>query len=158
LAELHPGNSERAKAWHERADDGSFDTTLVWNRHVRIDHRHRRAGRRNPRTTATILGYIYRVVHPAGARQRWKAVPSTRNGSCAMPARTSFAMSTRTAAQDSYAYDAHGNLVEPHAADAAPCIYAYDQMDNVTGILRCRRARLEAGLSKGQALWKKLIR
>jgi hypothetical protein len=33
---LTADNSAEAKAYRERADDGSFDTTIVWNKHIRL--------------------------------------------------------------------------------------------------------------------------
>jgi RHS repeat-associated protein len=131
--ELTGGNSERAKAWHERADDGSFDTTIIWNRHVRL------ATVINALGGETLyyydeLGYIYRVVYPAVSgkdgklieHEEWFFRDARRNITTHLhPDGT----------QDNYTYDAHGNLASHTQADASVIYFAYDEMDNVTGIL-----------------------
>jgi RHS repeat-associated protein len=131
-AALHPSNSARAKAYNERADDGSFDTTLVWNKHIRMTTVIDALGGETA-YYCDILGYTYRIVHPEVRGADGKLY--RHNEWFMRDAGKNIVRHVHPdGSQDSYAYDARGNLSSHTRADSSTVHFAYDQMDNLTGV------------------------
>ncbi|MDQ0016303.1 RHS repeat-associated protein [Variovorax boronicumulans] len=130
--DLHASNSARARAYREYADDGSFDTTIVWNNHVRLATVVDALGAQT-RYYFDFLGYTYRIVHPEVrgadgmlyAHEEWFFRDALKNITRHLHADGS---------SDHYTYDAHGNLVSHTRADHSTVHFAHDDMDNLTGI------------------------
>lgn len=130
--DLHAGNSARARAYREYADDGSFDTTIVWNNHVRLATVIDALGAQT-RYYFDFLGYTYRIVHPEVrgadgmlyAHEEWFFRDALKNITRHLHADGS---------SDHYTYDAHGNLVSHTRADHSTVHFAHDEMDNLIGI------------------------
>ncbi len=130
---LRAAHGAQARAWHERAEDGSFETTLVWNRHIRLVTIIDALGAET-RHYFDHQGYTYRIVHPVveasdGRRfehEEWFFRDASKNIVKHLhPDGT----------QDRYAYDARGNLVSHIRPDDSVVHFAWDAMDNLTGIL-----------------------
>ncbi|WP_432422939.1 RHS repeat-associated core domain-containing protein [Variovorax boronicumulans] len=130
--DLHAGNSARARAYREYADDGSFDTTIVWNNHVRLATVIDALGAQT-RYYFDYLGYTYRIVHPEVrgadgmlyAHEEWFFRDALKNITRHLHADGS---------SDHYTYDAHSNLVSHTRGDHSTVHFAHDEMDNLTGI------------------------
>ena len=129
---LTPANSAFAKAWREWAGDGSFDTTIVWNKHIRLATVIDALGHET-RHYCDRLGYTYRIVYPdvqgadgkVYAYQEWFMRDANKNITTHLHPDGS---------QDRYSYDAHSNLVSHTRADFSTVHFAHDDMDNLTGI------------------------
>ncbi|MDZ4358339.1 MAG: DUF6531 domain-containing protein, partial [Variovorax sp.] len=129
---LTPANSACAKAYREWAGDGSFDTTIVWNKHIRLATVIDALGHET-RHYCDRLGYTYRIVHPevqgadgkVYAYQEWFMRDANKNITTHLHPDGS---------QDRYTYDAHNNLVSHTRADHSTVHFAHDDMDNLTGI------------------------
>lgn len=129
---LHAGNSARARAYREHADDGSYDTNIVWNNHVRLATVIDALGAQT-RYYFDFLGYTYRIVHPEVrgadgmryAHEEWFFRDALKNITRHLHADGS---------SDHYTYDAHGNLVSHTRSDHSTVHFAHDDMDNLTGI------------------------
>jgi RHS repeat-associated protein len=129
---LTPANSASAKAYREWAGDGSFDTTIVWNKHIRLASVIDALGNET-RHYCDRLGYTYRIVHPdvlgadgrVYAYQEWFMRDANKNITAHLHPDGS---------QDRYTYDAHSNLVSHTRADYSTVHFAHDDMDNLTGI------------------------
>jgi len=130
--DLHAGNSARARAYREYADDGTFDTTIVWNNHVRLATVIDALGAQT-RYYFDFLGYTYRIVHPEVrgadgmlyAHEEWFFRDARKNITRHLHADGS---------SDHYTYDAHSNLVSHTRADHSTVHFAHDDMDNLIGI------------------------
>ncbi|WP_390347993.1 RHS repeat-associated core domain-containing protein [Variovorax boronicumulans] len=129
---LTADNSAQAKAYREHADDGSFDTTIVWNKHIRLATVIDALGAQT-RYYFDFLGYTYRIIHPEVrgadgllyAHEEWFFRDANKNITKHLHPDGS---------QDRYTYDAHNNLVSHTRADHSTVHFAHDDMDNLTGI------------------------
>jgi RHS repeat-associated protein len=129
---LSADNSAQAKAYREQADDGSFDTTIVWNKHIRLATVIDALGAQT-RYYFDFLGYTYRIIYPEVrgadgmlyAHEEWFFRDANKNVVKHLHPDGS---------QDRYTYDAHSNLVSHTRADFSTVHFAHDDMDNLTGI------------------------
>ncbi|MDM0116519.1 RHS repeat-associated core domain-containing protein [Variovorax sp. J22R133] len=129
---LTSANSHRAKAWREAADDGSFDITLIWNRHIRLSTVIDAMGAETL-YYYDLEGYTYRIVHPAvtGAdgkiyeNEEWFFRDANKNVTTHIHP---------DGGKDSYTYDSRSNLLSHTRADHSTVHFAYDAQDNLTGI------------------------
>ncbi|MDQ0038689.1 RHS repeat-associated protein [Variovorax boronicumulans] len=129
---LSADNSAEAKAYREHADDGSFDTIIVWNKHIRLATVIDALGAQT-RYYFDFLGYTYRIIHPEVrgadgllyAHEEWFFRDANKNITKHLHPDGS---------QDRYTYDAHSNLVSHTRADHSTVHIAHDDMDNLTGI------------------------
>ena len=131
---ITPANSASAKAYREWADDGSFDTTLVWNKNIRLVTVIDALGAQT-RCYYDILGYTYRIVHPEVsdpvsqaiyAHEEWFVRDANKNVTLHM---------RPDGSEERYSYDARGNVLSHTRADFSVAHFAYDDKDNLTGIL-----------------------
>ncbi len=117
------GEGPDARAVHEWADDGSFDTRLAWDEDVRLTYVADAHGQETWHYYDS-LGYTYRVIHP-DQRQEWLFRDAAKN--------VVHHIHTDGSA-DRYAYDENGNLVEHIRADGTTVHYAWDTKDQLVKI------------------------
>ncbi|MDM0110637.1 RHS repeat-associated core domain-containing protein [Variovorax sp. J22R133] len=131
-APLNARNSAQARAWYEQADDGSFGTTIVGNKHIRLTTVIDAMGA-HTLYYFDILGYVYRIVYPEikdehgqiWRHQEWFVRDARKNITSHVHPDGS---------RDSYSYDAKGNLIRQTRPDNTTIHFAYDAADNLTGI------------------------
>ncbi|MFJ4344801.1 RHS repeat-associated core domain-containing protein [Pseudomonas sp. NPDC089401] len=124
------GSSPKAKAIREWGDDGSFDTRLVWDKHLRLTTVTDAHGQQT-KHYYDILGYTYRIKHPDG-NSEWLFRDHRKNVIRHVHADGS---------QDRYTYDERSNLLQHIRADHSVVHFAYDDQDQ---LIKIRDA--EAGL------------
>jgi RHS repeat-associated protein len=117
------GEGFDARAYHEWADDGSFDTRLEWDRNIRLTYVID-AEKGERWHFYDILGYTYRIVHP-DKNEEWFLRDARKNVTRHLhPDGTS----------DDYDWDGRDNLVSHTRADGGTTYFEYDDKDNLTGI------------------------
>ena len=112
-----------ARAVREWLDDGSDDTRLEWDEHIRLTRVLDALGNET-RYYYDIAGYTYRIVHPDG-REEWFFRDEAKNVVHHIDADGS---------SEHFRYDAHGNLLTHTRADGSEVHFAYDDQHRVTGI------------------------
>jgi RHS repeat-associated protein len=112
------GQSAKARAVREWADDGSFDTRLEWDENIRLTYVTDALGNETWHYY-DILGYTYRIRH-ADERSEWFFRDEAKN----VVRRVNTDGTT-----DRYRYDERSNLLEHIRADHTVMHYAYDDQD-----------------------------
>jgi len=113
-----------AKAIHEWADDGSYDTRLEWNENIRLTYVTDALGHET-RFYYDIAGYTYRIAYPDG-REEWFYRDDAKNVVRRIDPDGS---------SEHHRYDEHGNLLTHTRADGSEVHFEYDSQHRVTGIL-----------------------
>ncbi|PNG32119.1 type IV secretion protein Rhs [Pseudomonas protegens] len=118
------GEGPDARAVHEWADDGSFETRLEWDRNIRLTYVTDANGHETWHYYDS-LGYPYRVRHPDGLSE-WFFRDDAKN----------IVRHVHTdGSEDRYAYDERGvNLLEHTQADGNTVHYAWDAKDQLIKI------------------------
>ncbi|WP_034388204.1 RHS repeat-associated core domain-containing protein, partial [Comamonas composti] len=125
-------DSHLARAWHERADDGSFEISVIANNNIRMTTVIDALG------AETVYyfdaqGYVYRIVHPRvtdaqGLRytyEEWFYRDANKNiTQHVLP----------SGEQEYFEWDGHSNLLTHTQADGATIHYEYDEQDHLIGI------------------------
>ncbi|MFJ4344025.1 RHS repeat-associated core domain-containing protein [Pseudomonas sp. NPDC089401] len=124
------GSGPHARAIHEWADDGSFETRLAWDERIRLTYLTDAHGQETWHYYDA-LGYTYRIVHPDG-REEWLFRDERKNIIRHVHADGS---------QDRFTYDERSNLLQHIRPDHSTVHYAYDDHDQ---LIKIRDA--EAGL------------
>jgi RHS repeat-associated protein len=117
------GDSAHARAVREWADDGSFDTRLEWDEHIRLTYVTDAHGAETWHYY-DILGYTYRIIHPDGLSE-WLFRDAAKNVTRHVRPDGSV---------DAYDYDARGNLLRHTRADGSTLHYAWDDKDQLVKI------------------------
>ncbi|WP_454725509.1 MULTISPECIES: RHS repeat-associated core domain-containing protein [Cupriavidus] len=117
------GDGPDARAIHEWADDGSFETRLEWDENIRLTYVTDAHGEETWHYY-DILGYTYRTTHPDG-RSAWFFRDDAKNVVRHVHPDGS---------TDRYAYDERGNLLEHIRADDSIVHYAWDDKDQLIKI------------------------
>ncbi|AZL73602.1 RHS repeat-associated core domain-containing protein [Pseudomonas oryziphila] len=112
------GNGPHAKAIHEWADDGSFETRLAWDPNIRLTYVTDAHGQETWHYYDA-LGYTYRLIHPDG-REEWLFRDPRKNV---------IRHVHPDGSQDRYTYDERSNLLQHIRADHSTVHYAYDDHD-----------------------------
>ncbi|WP_130910191.1 RHS repeat-associated core domain-containing protein [Pseudomonas sp. Sample_9] len=112
------GQSAKARAVREWADDGSFDTRLEWDENIRLTYVTDALGNETWHYY-DILGYTYRIRY-ADERSEWFFRDEAKN----VVRRVNTDGTT-----DRYRYDERSNLLEHIRADHTVMHYAYDDQD-----------------------------
>ncbi|NTX20641.1 RHS repeat-associated core domain-containing protein [Burkholderia cepacia] len=112
------GEGPDARAVREWADDGSFDTRLAWDEHIRLTYVTDAHGEETWHYHDS-QGYTYRIVHP-DKRSEWFHRDAAKNVVHHIHTDGS---------DDRYAYDENGNLLEHIRADGTTVHYAWDTKD-----------------------------
>ena len=126
------GDGPDAKAVREWADDGSFDTRLKWNRHIRLTTVTDALGQET-RHYYDYLGYTYRIIYPDG-NEEWLFRDDGKNVTQHVHTDGSI---------DRYIYDERGNLLQHTRPDGSLVQHAYDDLDQ-----RFKTRDAEGGLWK----------
>ncbi|MGE8452377.1 MAG: DUF6531 domain-containing protein, partial [Pseudomonadales bacterium] len=118
------GEGPDARAIHEWADDGSFETRLEWDRNIRLTYVTDANGHETWHYYDS-LGYPYRVLHPDGLSE-WFFRDDAKN----------VVRHVHTdGSEDRYAYDERGvNLLEHIRPDGNTLHYAWDAQDQLIKI------------------------
>lgn len=114
------GQGPDARAVREWADDGSFDTRLRWDAHIRLTLVTDALGQETGHYYDE-RGYTYRVLHPDG-RSEWLFRDNAKN-----VVRHVHPDGTT----DRYRYDERSNLLQHIRADHSQVHYAYDDQDRL---------------------------
>ena len=109
------GSHAHAKAIREWADDGSFDTRLEWDEHIRLTYVTDAHGQETW-YYYDILGYLYRVRHP-DERSEWLFRDERKKLERHVHPDGS---------EDRFSYDEQGNMLVHVRADHSQVHYAYD--------------------------------
>ncbi|WP_244788401.1 RHS repeat-associated core domain-containing protein [Cupriavidus pauculus] len=117
---LWDGDGPDAKAVHAWSDDGSFDTRLTWDDHIRLTCVTDALGNQTWHYY-DILGYTYRIRHADGLSE-WFFRDTARN---------TVQHVRPCGAIERYTYDARGNLLEHLRADHSAVHYAWDDKDQL---------------------------
>ncbi|MFF7108620.1 RHS repeat-associated core domain-containing protein [Pseudomonas sichuanensis] len=117
------GSSPKAKAIREWADDGSFETRLQWDKHIRLTTVTDAHGQQT-KHYYDILGYTYRVKHPDG-NSEWLFRDDRKN---------IIRHVHPDGSQDRFTYDERSNLLKHIRADHSVVHYAYDDHDQLIKI------------------------
>jgi RHS repeat-associated protein len=112
------GQSAKAKAVREWADDGSFDTRLEWDENIRLTYVTDAHGNETWHYY-DILGYTYRIRYP-DERSEWFFRDEAKNVVRHVNADGS---------TDRFSFDERSNLLEHIRADHTVMHYAYDDQD-----------------------------
>ncbi|CAK15841.1 RHS repeat-associated core domain-containing protein [Pseudomonas entomophila] len=112
------GSGPQAKAIHEWADDGSFETRLAWDPNIRLTYVTDAHGQETWHYYDA-LGYTYRLIHPDG-REEWLFRDERKNV---------IRHVHPDGSQDRYTYDERSNLLQHIRADHSTVHYAYDDHD-----------------------------
>jgi len=112
-----------AKAIHEWADDGSYDTRLEWDKNIRLTYVLDALGHET-RYYYDIAGYTYRIVYPDGGEE-WLFRDDAKNVVRHIHADGS---------SEHLRYDEHGNLLTHTRADGSQVHFEYDAQHRVIGI------------------------
>ena len=126
------GDGADAKAVREWADDGSFDTRLKWNPHIRLTTVTDALGQET-RHYYDYLGYTYRIIHPDG-NEEWLLRDDAKN--VIQHVHTDGSI-------DRYIHDERGNLLQHTRPDGSMVHHAYDDLDQ-----RFKTLDAEGGLWK----------
>ncbi|MCU0070069.1 RHS domain-containing protein [Pseudomonas koreensis] len=117
------GHDAKAKAVHEWADDGSYDTRLEWDENIRLTYVTDAHGNETWHYY-DILGYTYRIRHP-DERSEWLFRDEAKN----------VIRHVHTdGTTDRYRYDERGNVLEHIRADDSVVHYAYDDKNQLVKI------------------------
>jgi RHS repeat-associated protein len=119
----YDGTGVDAKAVHEWADDGSFDTRVEWDRKIRLTYVTDALGRETW-YYYDILGYLYRIIYPTGTEE-WFFRDEAKNVTQHLHADGS---------SDHYDYDEYGNLKTHERADGTEVRFEYDAAHRITRI------------------------
>ncbi|MFV0929266.1 RHS repeat-associated core domain-containing protein [Pseudomonas palmensis] len=114
------GSGPRARAVHEWADDGSFETRLTWDEHIRLTTVTDAYGQQT-RHYYDAQGYTYRIKYPDG-RSEWLFRDQRKNLIRHLHADGS---------QDRFAYDERSNRLQHIRADHSVVHYAYSDDDQL---------------------------
>lgn len=117
------GEGAEARAVREWADDGSFDTRLTWDPHLRLTYVTDAHGQETWHYLDR-QGYTYRIRHPDG-RSEWLFRDAAKNVIRHVHAGGS---------NHRYGYDRHGNLLEHILPDHHVVYYAYDELNQLTKV------------------------
>ncbi|WP_455912812.1 RHS repeat-associated core domain-containing protein [Pseudomonas palmensis] len=117
------GTGPHAKAIHEWADDGSFETRLAWDPNIRLTYVTDAHGQETW-YYYDALGYTYRVVHPDG-REQWLFRDARKN---------IIRHVHPDGSQDRYSFDERSNLLQHIRPDHSTLHYAYDDHDQLIKI------------------------
>ncbi|KVA56904.1 type IV secretion protein Rhs [Burkholderia cepacia] len=117
------GEGPDARAVHEWADDGSFDTRLEWDENIRLTYVTDAHGEETW-YYCDILGYTYRIIHP-DKRSEWFFRDDAKNV---------IRHVHPDGSEDRYAYDEVGNLLEHIRADGTVVHYAWDTKNQLIKI------------------------
>ncbi|AKJ29391.1 RHS repeat-associated core domain-containing protein [Caldimonas brevitalea] len=120
----YDGTGSDAKAIHEWADDGSYDTRLAWDENIRLTYITDALGGETW-FYYDIKGYPYRIIHP-DKREEWFYRDDAKN------------LTTHVhpdGATEHFRYDEHGNLIQHTRADGSRVHFEYDKGHRLTGIL-----------------------
>ncbi|MFJ3450219.1 RHS repeat-associated core domain-containing protein [Pseudomonas sichuanensis] len=117
------GSGPHARAIREWADDGSFETRLTWDAHIRLTTVTDAHGGQT-RHYYDAEGYTYRIQH-ADERSEWLFRDARKNVIRHLHADGS---------QDRYTYDERSNRLQHIRADHSVVHYAYDDKDQLIKI------------------------
>ncbi|UVK80973.1 DUF6531 domain-containing protein [Pseudomonas sichuanensis] len=117
------GSGPHARAIREWADDGSFETRLAWDEHIRLTTVTDAHGGQT-RHYYDADGYTYRIQH-ADQRSEWLFRDARKNVIRHLHADGS---------QDRYTYDERSNRLQHIRADHSVVHYAYDDKDQLIKI------------------------
>ncbi|WP_422403998.1 RHS repeat-associated core domain-containing protein, partial [Pseudomonas sp. GZD-209] len=117
------GSGPHARAIREWADDGSFETRLAWDEHIRLTTVTDAYGGQT-RHYYDAEGYTYRIQH-ADERSEWLFRDARKNVIRHLHADGS---------QDRYTYDERSNRLQHIRADHTVVHYAYDDKDQLIKI------------------------
>ncbi|UVK83644.1 DUF6531 domain-containing protein [Pseudomonas sichuanensis] len=117
------GSGPHARAIREWADDGSFETRLAWDEHIRLTTVTDAHGGQT-RHYYDAEGYTYRIQH-ADERSEWLFRDARKNVIRHLHADGS---------QDRYTYDERSNRLQHIRADHTVVHYAYDDKDQLIKI------------------------
>ncbi|WP_177342397.1 RHS repeat-associated core domain-containing protein [Pseudomonas sp. ABFPK] len=126
------GEGPDAKAVREWADDGSFDTRLKWNKHIRLTTVTDALGQET-RHYYDYLGYTYRIIYP-DSNEEWLFRDDAKN--VIQHVHTDGSI-------DRYVYDERSNLLQHTRPDGSAVHHAYDDLDQ-----RFKTRDAEGGLWK----------
>ncbi|QTD89792.1 RHS repeat-associated core domain-containing protein [Burkholderia anthina] len=112
-----------AKAVHEWADDGTFDTRLAWHERLRLTFVTDALGN-TTQQYYDIDGYVYRIVYP-GRTEEWFFRDAAKHVT-----RHVFADGT----VESFTWDDAGHLTSHTQQDGRTAYYVYDRHGNLTGL------------------------
>ncbi|MDF9619166.1 RHS repeat-associated core domain-containing protein [Pseudomonas entomophila] len=118
------GSGPHARAIREWADDGSFETRLAWDTHIRLTTVTDAHGGQT-RHYYDAEGYTYRIQHADG-RSEWLFRDTRKNVIRHLYADGS---------QDRYVYDERSNRLQHIRADHSVVHYAYDDQDQLIKLL-----------------------
>nr|WP_297354199.1 RHS repeat-associated core domain-containing protein [uncultured Caldimonas sp.] len=120
----YDGTGPTAKAIHEWADDGSYDTRLEWDENIRLTYVTDALGQETW-VYYDIKGYPYRTIHP-DKREEWFYRDDAKNITCHVHPDGS---------TEHFRYDEHGNLLQHTRADGSVLHFEYDKGHRLTGVL-----------------------
>ncbi|WP_244321916.1 RHS repeat domain-containing protein, partial [Burkholderia reimsis] len=112
-----------AKAVHEWADDGTFDTRLTWHDRLRLTFVTDALGN-TTQQYYDIDGYVYRIVYPDNTEE-WFFRDAAKHVT-----RHVFADGT----EESFTWDDAGHLTSHTQQDGRTAHYVYDRHGNLTGL------------------------
>ncbi|CAK16324.1 RHS repeat-associated core domain-containing protein [Pseudomonas entomophila] len=118
------GSGPHARAIREWADDGSFETRLAWDTHIRLTTVTDAHGGQT-RHYYDAEGYTYRIQHADG-RSEWLFRDTRKNVIRHLHA---------DGGQDRYVYDERSNRLQHIRADHSVVHYAYDDQDQLIKLL-----------------------
>ncbi|WP_018608729.1 DUF6531 domain-containing protein, partial [Uliginosibacterium gangwonense] len=121
-AEEH--DNSLAKAVHEWADDGSFDTRLEWDENIRLTYVTDALGNETWHYY-DILGYTYRIVHPDNFEE-WLFRDDAKNVTKHIHPDGSV---------DHYDWDERSQLIYHERADGSTLYFAYDEQGHLTTLV-----------------------
>ena len=114
------GTEPNAKAIREWADDGSYDTKLEWDKHIRLTYVTDAHGNETW-YFYDVLGYIDRIWYPDGLSEWFERDAAKNVTRHILP----------DGRNEDYDYDARGNLLRHRRADDSVIHYAYDSQDQL---------------------------
>jgi RHS repeat-associated protein len=117
------GAGPEARAYHEWADDGSYETRLQWDPNIRCTYITDAEGGVTLHY-CDILGYAYRMLHADGGEE-WFFRDERKNIVRHLHPDGS---------QDFYTWDERDNLLSHTRADGGTAYFEYDGEDNLVGI------------------------
>ncbi|MDR3322915.1 MAG: DUF6531 domain-containing protein, partial [Zoogloeaceae bacterium] len=117
------GTGSDARAYHEWADDGSYDTRLEWDPNIRLTYVTDAEGGESWHFY-DIKGYTYRILHP-DKREEWLFRDERKNVIRHLHPDGS---------ADLYSWDERDNLTKHVRPDGGMAYFEYDDKDNLTGI------------------------
>ena len=120
---VYNGTDLNAKAIREYADDGSFDTTLEWDKNIRLTYVTDALGQETWHYF-DIKGFTYRIIHPDG-QEEWFFRDKNANVTTHIH---------QNGLSDIYDYDERSNLLRHVRPDGSVTYFEYDDHDNLTSI------------------------